>query len=62
MAGIFRMPISIGAIRAAAPAAASAAFLGKLSLRPVLFYIIFSILVLRFAPVSPATQGKGDSW
>ena len=48
-------------IRSAIPAAARTIFFAKFSLSAVRLVIIASILFLRFAPVTPATHGNGDS-
>src|ERR1700733_3915745 len=59
--GGFSMPTMVGTATADTPATARNAFFAKLSLIPVRFDIISSILFLRFAPVTPDTQGSRDS-
>jgi hypothetical protein len=59
--GEFSMPTMVGTATADTPATARNAFFAKLSLIPVRFAIISSILFLRFAPVTPDTQGRRDS-
>ena len=55
------MPTMIGSTKAVIAATANTAFLVKFSLSTIWFFIIASIRLFKFAPVTPDTQTTGAS-